>query len=1464
MNKTNWLSAILAGGLLISAISPAAYASETKKLATGEGFADVSGAHWAKSAVEQLQALGLMTGDADGRFLPNRPITRAEFVAVLDRAFGYAGDGSKSFADVLPEAWYYRPVMNAAGSGIVEGTEDGQFAPNAPITREDAAVLLDRAFQLSSGSESDATLRNFQDSEDVAGYAKKALTYLVETKMLKGANGRLLPKKPMTRAESALLLAGMMAVLIAKPTQYDAAKITGNVVVRTGGVTMKNTVIEGNLLLAEGIGEGEVALEGVTVTGSTIIKGGGSHSIVFKNAKLGRVVVDKRGEPVRVAFQDGTKADNVNVLQPAQIEVAADSAIGAMTFGETANASKLTAEGKIGQLLVEADKVTVNGEDASAGYSGTFEPKAVSSTPVVTTTPGNPGTSPGDNEPPVAPTTIPDQDWELVWRDEFNAAAIDASKWTVMDTDVVYNNELEYYSPNNASIQKDGSRSVLNVTAKKEAYRGSDYTSAKLTTQGKGDWTYGKVVVRAKLPVDQGMWPAIWMLPTDEAHYGGWPASGEIDIMELIGGEQSKQRVYGTLHYDRVQPDGSHGHDQGTYELAQGATFADGYHDFQVEWLPGVIRFYVDGRLYHEVSDWKTKGPGQPEYYTYPAPFDRPFYLILNLAVGGDWPGAPDADFVSDEMKVDFVRVYSYKKLDEWPDVTGHPPDPAMKRQPQQDGNQLYNHDFKGEHGADGVPQHWQFLLNAGGEGSVSVVDDETKGMAAKVSIANPGEQLYSIQLTQMPMYIQRGKRYKVTFDAKADASRTIMAKVNQFQKSWKNYSGEQTFALTTAWQPYTYTFDMRETTDNNARFEFNLGLNEGMVYIANAKLVEIGDAPPLPDETIERKPLPDGNLVYNGTFDQGTDRLAFWSPSVAADAKARIGVNNFLAFPIMERQLVVQVEEGGAEASSVAVSHPGLKLEANAAYGLYFEAKSDAPRTMQVDVARSNGGSAQFPQGASVQLGTELESYAKEIVIGPEADAEAELKLLFGGEAGTVYVDNVRLVKRGQPVHVAGYAHIPASQAWEMRGLQLEDASEGGTNVGYMDEGDLLQYKVSVAENAEYVLSARVASGEADSPVRLRVKDESGATVAEAVANVGNSGGWQTYKTVYFEPIALASGRNYYVDFEGYDYNTLWVDLSRNIARNGKYDSGTEAWNMVTTDSATMAVTESGELSVRHLGTGAQWWDHQVQQLGLTIEQGKTYRLELDARSSAPRTMHVVVSQSSGEYAKYLIEETALAEEKSKLSYTFKMDAPTDAAAVLSFGLGMPATAGGAHTVAIDNVKLYEVNPAADAGGQPVNVNLLHNGDFASGTEGWFSYAAGDASQLAIAAEGGKLQVAIGNVGDYPWDRQVINEGFAIQQGSRYTLTFKAKAGTPRKLGLGLGWVDVAANYEWHGYFGQQADLTTEEQLYTFTFDATAESYRNARISFDMGNISGGNAGQTTITLSEVSLVNIGPASNE
>ncbi len=238
--------------------------------------------------------------------------------------------------------------------------------------------------------------------------------------------------------------------------------------------------------------------------------------------------------------------------------------------------------------------------------------------------------------------------WKLVWSDEFNGLALDTSKWEFeVNAQGGGNNELQYYVTNNVSV-RDG---VLSIEARREYYEGTEgarnYTSSRIRTRFKGDWTHGRFDIRAKLPKGKGIWPAIWMMPTDE-HYGGWPNSGEIDIMELLGHEPNK--VHGTLHYG----DAAKGHaSQGaSHKRAQG-TFSDDFHVFRLDWDPGAMRWYVDDHLYQTQTNWHTRTK------PFPAPFDQRFHMILNLAVGGNWPGNPDSTTVFPQtMAVDYVRVY--------------------------------------------------------------------------------------------------------------------------------------------------------------------------------------------------------------------------------------------------------------------------------------------------------------------------------------------------------------------------------------------------------------------------------------------------------------------------------------------------------------------------------------------------------------------------------------------------------------------------------------------------------------------------------------------------------------------------------------------------------------------------------------------------------------------------------------
>ena len=276
-------------------------------------------------------------------------------------------------------------------------------------------------------------------------------------------------------------------------------------------------------------------------------------------------------------------------------------------------------------------------------------------------------------------------DWTLVWNDEFDGSSVDLSKWSyALDCDGGGNAEKQCYtdSPENSYIDNG----VLKIVAKPEAGQSLPYSSAKLMTKGKADWTYGRFEIRAKAPRGQGSWPAIWMLPTEQVH-GGWPHSGEIDIFEAVnlgapvsaGSSAVQTDVYGTLHYGKSWPNNDHsGHN---YVLADNINPADDFHLYAMEWEEGELRWYVDGVLYQtqrqaELSfneqgqadgllhkGWYTEINGEVVWNA--APFDEKFHLILNFAVGGSWPenvnlGGVDlsAFHANNIFEVDYVRVY--------------------------------------------------------------------------------------------------------------------------------------------------------------------------------------------------------------------------------------------------------------------------------------------------------------------------------------------------------------------------------------------------------------------------------------------------------------------------------------------------------------------------------------------------------------------------------------------------------------------------------------------------------------------------------------------------------------------------------------------------------------------------------------------------------------------------------------
>jgi len=420
---------------------------------------------------------------------------------------------------------------------------------------------------------------------------------------------------------------------------------------------------------------------------------------------------------------------------------------------------------------------------------------------------------------------IPQLDgYDLLWNDEFNGNALDETIWNYEQHEPGWTNEelQEYTTSTDNVFVRDGSLIIKAIKTEKD---GSDYyTSGKVTSQNKKDFTYGKVVARAKVPEGQGLWPAIWMMPKDEGFYGQWPKCGEIDIMEVLC--SNTKTAYGTIHYGEP-----HAEQQGIYNLESGS-FSEDFHEFSVEWEPGEMRFYIDGNLYHTVNDWFTAVKDEEEK-PYPAPFNQPFFVQMNLAVGGTWPGNPDetTDFDKAEFEIDYVRVYQKPEYDM--NVTK----PEVNyREPLEDGNYIYNGNFaEQEELEDDI--NWKFLLFEGGVGKAEIKDN-----TMIISSEAEGTVDYSVQLVQPELPMIKGKKYRVTFDAYADEERDIVVCVSAPTAGWIRYLQDTTLTLSTEKKTYEYEFDMTERDDPNGRLEFNLGHrgSTATVYISNVRVEEI------------------------------------------------------------------------------------------------------------------------------------------------------------------------------------------------------------------------------------------------------------------------------------------------------------------------------------------------------------------------------------------------------------------------------------------------------------------------------------------------------------------------------------------------------------------------------------------------------------------------------------------------
>jgi beta-glucanase (GH16 family) len=272
-------------------------------------------------------------------------------------------------------------------------------------------------------------------------------------------------------------------------------------------------------------------------------------------------------------------------------------------------------------------------------------------------------------------------DTNLVWSDEFNGTSLDTTKWTY-DTGNGFmaggywvpgwgNNELENYTSRTNNVYVSGG--YLHLHAQQDTYGGYNYTSGRIKTMGLFSKKYGRFEFRAKLPTGIGFWPAIWMLP-QSSPYGGWPNSGEIDIMENNGSKPTQEG--GTIHYG-----GANGNDVysgSTYTFPSGQSVTD-FHIYTLLWASNSIQWFVDGNLFETRTSWYSNIGKTTSKYPYPAPFDTPFYILMNLAIGGNYLQNPDTNSINlslpGDVLVDYVRVY-----DQTPPLT-------LTAAPQPDGS---------------------------------------------------------------------------------------------------------------------------------------------------------------------------------------------------------------------------------------------------------------------------------------------------------------------------------------------------------------------------------------------------------------------------------------------------------------------------------------------------------------------------------------------------------------------------------------------------------------------------------------------------------------------------------------------------------------------------------------------------------------------------------------------------------
>lgn len=644
---------------------------------------------------------------------------------------------------------------------------------------------------------------------------------------------------------------------------------------------------------------------------------------------------------------------------------------------------------------------------------------------------------------PIYATTIANEDWELEWSDEFNGTELDPEKWDYeigiqsgedgKSSSPTYwgNNEKQYYTKEALTFE-DGKMVITAnaiTDADRQKYNITDttvkYTSSRIRTVSEDGsntlfaTTYGRVEAMMELPEGNGYWPAFWMLPTNETIdiYGTWATSGELDIMEAVG--QNNNYVNGTIHYGSVWPNNVyHG---GTHYFPEGQS-TGGAHEYAIEWEPGEIRWYVDDVLYHVENNWYAIAPGAAENYAFPAPFDEDFYILFNLAMSGNYVSnvEPGADELGKSMKVDYVRVWKDKSADYDKEVSAPDIDKdteffeAQKVNADATGNYVKDSEFTtlesnilpggGSLGGTVIPElgKWYAAIDTstGAKANVDVVENDGVKYG-QIDVTGTGANNYDIQLLQH-VPLAKGYSYKLTFDAYTtqESGRNFsVAPKGDADNSWAGYDSGIVADLTTTPKSFEHVFTMNNDSDPTARIEMNIGGTTGDVCIGNVRLVALSDeeVEEIENEKLNgpKEPLENGEHIYNGTFDLGSGKFAYWNKT----DNYKVSTAN--------RTMKATINSS-TKIDDTTLSQPGIQLLATDTYKVSLDAKAAANKEIKVGLYSAKGTAYHEIRQT---ISTENSKVEFEFTM-PDgvSDENAVFIVAFGGNATSVEIDNISM----------------------------------------------------------------------------------------------------------------------------------------------------------------------------------------------------------------------------------------------------------------------------------------------------------------------------------------------------------------------------------------------------------------------------------------------------------------------